>query len=218
MKRSLTPAGVHRTVRRLMLRRQFTYQALAAREGVHVEVIKKLAAGITYAPATSPYRARQCASTRRSVDDISTPTRRGPDAVSAEAANVIPDQLGARRLRKKTSNDLGALGQRYHAAALTNVNRGKRAGQMYMARVDAFTAEVQAAKRDRNRDPELTPVELSLVRRAADLDTTLDSHELKLLTGQELDPGAFTQAINSYVGVLNKLGLPRPQRQRSAIA
>lgn len=52
----------------------------------------------------------------------------------------------------------------------------------------------------------------SLIRHAAWLDALVNSHELRLASGQEIDAGAYTQALNSLIGIYRLLGLERRQR------
>lgn len=47
----------------------------------------------------------------------------------------------------------------------------------------------------------LTAARRSGIRHAAWLNAIVDSHELRLASGQELDVGAYTQALNSLLGL-----------------
>ena len=42
----------------------------------------------------------------------------------------------------------------------------------------------------------------------------VESHELKLATGEPIDVGAYTQGINSMLGVYRLLGLERRQKPK----
>ncbi len=58
----------------------------------------------------------------------------------------------------------------------------------------------------------LTAARRSLIRHAAWLDAVVESHELRLAAGEQIDVGAFTQALNSLIGLYRLLGIERRQR------
>jgi hypothetical protein len=58
----------------------------------------------------------------------------------------------------------------------------------------------------------LSAAKRSLIRHAAWLDALVDSHELRLASGEQIDSGAYTQSLNSLIGLLRLLGLERKPR------
>jgi hypothetical protein len=58
----------------------------------------------------------------------------------------------------------------------------------------------------------LSAARRSLIRHAAWLDAIVDSHELRLAAGEQLDVGAYTLALNSLLGLYRLIGLERRQR------
>ncbi len=61
----------------------------------------------------------------------------------------------------------------------------------------------------------LSAARRSLIRHAAWLDAVVESHELRLAAGEEIDTGAYTQALNSLLGLYRLVGLerrPKPVR------
>jgi hypothetical protein len=59
----------------------------------------------------------------------------------------------------------------------------------------------------------LSTARRSLIRHAAWLDAIVDSHELRLAAGEQIDVGSLTQSLNSLLGLFRLLGLERRQKQ-----
>lgn len=105
--------------------------------------------------------------------------------------------------------DLSAISRRYSEESLARLDKRSRGGRVLATRVVAFTAEVQRFKADNNLPTELTPAELSLCRKAAYLDELLDNYDAPL------EANVYSQTLNSFLGVMRQLRLPRPGRRLS---
>jgi hypothetical protein len=89
----------------------------------------------------------------------------------------------------------------------------------WLARLDKRTKVARAVlmriadlESDAGGADSLSAARQSLIRHAAWLDAVVESHELRLAAGQEIDSGAYTQALNSLIGLYRLLGLERRQR------
>jgi hypothetical protein len=76
----------------------------------------------------------------------------------------------------------------------------------------ALLDRIQVIESDLGGSETLAHTRRSLVRRAVFLEALVESQELKLAAGQPIDVGAYTQGINSMLGVYRLLGLERRQR------
>lgn len=77
----------------------------------------------------------------------------------------------------------------------------------------AVLARIAELEADAGGAESLTAARRSLIRHAAWLDAIVESFELKLASGAEIDIGAHTQALNSLLGLFRLLGLERKQRR-----
>ncbi|MGH8328165.1 MAG: hypothetical protein ACRET2_15535, partial [Steroidobacteraceae bacterium] len=59
----------------------------------------------------------------------------------------------------------------------------------------------------------LSAARRSLIRHAAWLDAVVETHELRLAGGEQIDSGAYTQSLNSLIGLLRLLGLERQAKR-----
>jgi hypothetical protein len=63
----------------------------------------------------------------------------------------------------------------------------------------------------------LSHIKMSLVKRAIWLEAVVESHEQNLANHQEIDLGAYVQALNGLVGLYRTLGIERRQRPVRAL-
>lgn len=107
--------------------------------------------------------------------------------------------------RGRSTKLLATLPDGYSADWLQKLDKRTRVARAVLARIREL--EVDAGGADA-----LSAVRRSLIRHAAWLDGIVESHELRLADGQEIDVGAYTQALNSLIGLYRLLGLERRQR------
>ena len=93
----------------------------------------------------------------------------------------------------------------YRAGWLDKLDRRTKVARAIMQRIDALTSDAGGADT-------LSHAKTSLIRRAAFLEAIVESHELKLAGGQEIDVGAYTQSLNSMLGLYRLLGIERVAR------
>jgi hypothetical protein len=104
--------------------------------------------------------------------------------------------------RGKSTKLLATLPDSYSSNWLSRLDKRTKIARAVLARIadlesDAGGAEVLSAARR------------SLIRHAAWLDCLVDSHELRLASGEAIDTGAYTQSLNSLLGLFRVLGLER---------
>ncbi|MBS0374800.1 MAG: hypothetical protein JSR73_09445 [Proteobacteria bacterium] len=94
----------------------------------------------------------------------------------------------------------------------------------WLAKIDKRTKVARAVltritelETDAGGPEALSAVRRSLIRHAAWLDGIVESFELRLASGQSLDVGMYTQALNSLLGLYRLLGLERRQRPVRAL-
>lgn len=73
----------------------------------------------------------------------------------------------------------------------------------------AVLARIGALESDAGGAESLSAARRSLIRHAAWLDAIVESYEMKLAAGEQVDVGGFTQALNSLLGLFRLLGLER---------
>ncbi len=102
-----------------------------------------------------------------------------------------------------------SLPDTYRAGWLDKLDKRTKVARVIMQRIAALTS-------DAGGEDSLSHAKLSLIRRAAFLEAICESHEIKLAGGQEIDVGAYTQSLNSMLGLYRLLGIerkPRPVRR-----
>jgi hypothetical protein len=77
----------------------------------------------------------------------------------------------------------------------------------------AVRARISELEADAGGAESLTAARRSLIRHAAWLDAIIDSYELRLAAGEQIDVGGLTQSLNSLLGLFRLLGLERRQKQ-----
>lgn len=100
---------------------------------------------------------------------------------------------------------MATLPDSYSADWLAKLDKRTKVAKAVLARVEALESDAGGADN-------LTAARRSLIRHAAWLDAIVDSHELRLASGERLDVGAYTQALNSLLGLFRLLGLERKAR------
>ncbi len=104
--------------------------------------------------------------------------------------------------RGKSTKLLATLPDNYTANWLDKLDKRTKVAKAVLQRI----ADLEA---DAGGTDSLTAARRSLIRHAAWLDAIVDSHELRLAAGETLDVGAYTQALNSLLGLFRMLGLER---------
>ena len=89
--------------------------------------------------------------------------------------------------------------------ALDKLDKRTKVAKAIMQRIAALTSDAGGVDR-------LSHARMSLIRRAAFLEAICESHELQLAGGQEINVGAYTQSLNSLLGLYRLLGIERVAR------
>jgi hypothetical protein len=100
---------------------------------------------------------------------------------------------------------LATLPDSYSANWLHRLDKRTKIARAVLARIGELESDAGGADG-------LSAVRRSLIRHAAWLDALVDSHELRLASGEEIDSGAYTQSLNSLIGLYRLLGLERRAR------
>ena len=93
----------------------------------------------------------------------------------------------------------------YRAGWLEKLDKRTKVARAILDRIGALTS-------DAGGPDALSHAKTSLIRRAAFLEAICESHELKLAAGEEVDVGAYTQTVNSMLGLYRLLGIERVVR------
>jgi hypothetical protein len=107
--------------------------------------------------------------------------------------------------RKESAKLMATLPDKYEAKWLDKLDKRTKVARAVLSRIADFEVDAGGAET-------LSTARRSLIRHAAWLDAIVDSHELRLAGGEQLDVGAYTQALNSLLGLFRLLGLERRQR------
>ncbi len=98
----------------------------------------------------------------------------------------------------------------YRAGWLDKLDKRTKVARAIMQRIAALTSDAGDAD-------SLSHAKISLIRRAAFLELICESHEIQLVGGQEINVGAYTQSLNSLLGLYRLLGLERKVRPVRAL-
>ncbi len=93
----------------------------------------------------------------------------------------------------------------YRAGWLEKMDRRTKVARAILERVESLASDAGGMEN-------LSHAKTSLVKRAAFLECICESHELKLAAGGEIDVGAYTQTLNSMLGLYRLLGIERVAR------
>ena len=119
-----------------------------------------------------------------------------------QTANYSGDILMARGVSTKLK---ASLPDTYRAGWLDKLDKRTKIARVIMQRIAALISDAGGADR-------LSHARMSLIRRAAFLEAICESHELQLAGGQEINVGAYTQSLNSLLGLYRLLGIERVAR------
>lgn len=117
-------------------------------------------------------------------------------------ANYVGETLMA---RGKSVKLMATLPDNYEARWLDKLDKRTKVARAVLSRIADLESDAGGAEN-------LSTARRSLIRHAAWLDAIVDSYELQLASGQPLDVGAHTQALNSLLGLYRLLGLERRQK------
>ena len=106
----------------------------------------------------------------------------------------------------KSTKLMATLPDSYSANWLTKLDKRTKIARAVLARIAELESDAGGADA-------LSAARRSLIRHAAWLDAVVDSHELRLAQGEQLDVGAYTQALNSLLGLFRLVGLERRSRK-----
>ncbi len=93
----------------------------------------------------------------------------------------------------------------YRIGWIDRLDMRTRVARAIVQRIGALTTDAGGADI-------LSHAKQSLIRRAAFLECICEGHELKLASGEEIDVGAYTQTLNSMLGLYRLLGIERVVR------
>lgn len=105
-------------------------------------------------------------------------------------------------MAERKERNLQALPAKYVPDFVEQLDGRTTLGKAIRSRVEQLEVDTQA----------ISHAKRSLVRRAVWLEALCESQEQLLASGQAIDAGAYTQAVNALLGLLRTLGLERKQR------
>ncbi len=97
-----------------------------------------------------------------------------------------------------------SLPDTYRAGWLDKLDKRTKVAKAILQRIASLTSDAGGGN--------LSHAKTSLIRRAAFLECICEAHEIKLAAGQEIDVGAYTQSLNSMLGLYRLLGIERIAR------
>lgn len=113
--------------------------------------------------------------------------------------------------RGKSVRLLTTLPDHYRGADwVRRLDKRSKVARAVMGRIGELESDAGGAE-------SLSAVRRSLIRHAAWLDAVVETHELRLADGQKIDMGAYTQALNSLLGLYRLLGLERKARKTQTL-
>lgn len=108
--------------------------------------------------------------------------------------------------RGKSTKLLTTLPDSYSADWLAKLDKRTKVARAVLARIGELESDAGGADT-------LSAARRSLIRHAAWLDAIVESYEMKLASGEQIDVGGHTQALNSLLGLFRLLGLERNARR-----
>lgn len=90
----------------------------------------------------------------------------------------------------------------YRAGWLEKLDRRTRVARAIMDRIAVLASDAGGAET-------LSHAQQSLIKRAVFLEAIVESHELRFASGEAIDVGSYTQALNSMLGVYRVVGIAR---------
>lgn len=113
--------------------------------------------------------------------------------------------------RGKSTKLLATLPDSYEANWLDRLDKRTKVARAVLSRIAELESDAGGAEN-------LSAARRSLIRHAAWLDAVVESHELRLGAGEQIDVGALTQSLNSLIGLFRMLGLERKPRRTESLA
>src|SRR5262249_25008456 len=107
--------------------------------------------------------------------------------------------------RGKSVKLLATLPDDYSSSWVDQLDKRTKVARAVLARIAELESDAGGAET-------LSSARRSLIRHAAWLDAIVESFELKLAEGAEINIGAHTQALNSLLGLFRLLGVERRPR------
>ena len=107
--------------------------------------------------------------------------------------------------RGKSTKLLATLPDDYSSDWLGKLDKRTKIARAVLARIGELEYDAGGAE-------SLSAARRSLIRHAAWLDAIVESYEMRLASGEQIDVGGHTQALNSLLGLYRLLGLERRQR------
>lgn len=104
--------------------------------------------------------------------------------------------------RGKSVKLLATLPDSYSADWLAKLDKRTKVARAVLARIGELESDAGGPE-------SLGAARRSLIRHAAWLDAIVESYEMKLASGEQIDVGGHTQALNSLLGLFRLLGLER---------
>jgi hypothetical protein len=112
--------------------------------------------------------------------------------------------------RGKSTKLLATLPDSYSSDWLTKLDKRTKVARAIRERIAELESDAGGAD-------SLSAARRSLIRHACWLDSLVESHEMRLAAGEEIDVGAFTQSLNSLLGLYKLLGLERKAKQTRSL-
>jgi len=81
----------------------------------------------------------------------------------------------------------------------------------------AVMPRIHALESDAGGHDNITHAKRSLIRRAAFMELLAETEEYKFTSGQPIDVGAYTQALNSMLGIYRVLGVERKMKRAPSL-
>lgn len=113
--------------------------------------------------------------------------------------------------RGRSTKLLTTLPDSYSADWLQRLDKRTKVARAVRARIAELETDAGGAD-------SLSAARRSLIRHAAWLDAIVETFEMRLGSGEQIDVGAHTQSLNSLLGLYRLLGLERKARRTETLA
>jgi hypothetical protein len=107
--------------------------------------------------------------------------------------------------RDRTSKLMVCMPARYEPDFERRLDKRTVVGSALLARLAQIQIDCGGAE-------SMSHAKASLCKRAVWIEAMIESHEQNLANGQPIDAGAYTQLINSLLGIYRVLGIERRQK------
>ena len=112
--------------------------------------------------------------------------------------------------RGKSTKLLATLPDSYSADWLAKLDKRTKIARAVLARIGELES-------DAGGPDSLSAARRSLIRHAAWMDAIVESYEMKLAAGEQIDVGGHTQALNSLLGLYRLIGLERRAKKAASL-